>query len=143
MHKLTGANITAAAAIAAILITLIPSANAQRRGESDEPVTGKASAVEGWGDTMFIAEQRIKICGIDDTKNDASIAAFADIVDGQTVTCTLVGDGTPCDGRTPRKFYDSFNAQCFLDGGDDIADLMVDAGAAVDLPLISSGHYAR
>lgn len=94
------------------------------------------------GATLVINGDRIKICGIQDTQNEASAAQLVALVDGKQVSCRLVGDGTPCDGRTPTRFYDSFQGQCFVDG-DDVAALMVDSGAARDLPFISGGHYAR
>jgi endonuclease YncB( thermonuclease family) len=94
------------------------------------------------GETMVVGDRAVRICGINSLEKPDAQDVLASIVAGKTVECKLIGDGTPCDGRLPREFYNTFNAQCFADG-EDIATLLIAAGSAEEVPLYSGGAYSN
>lgn len=65
---------------------------------------------------------------------------MADMVEGKQVYCLQVGEGPPCDGRSPARSRDRIVAQCFI-GDKDIAAEMVHLRQACDWPHYSAGHY--
>ena len=96
------------------------------------------------GDT-FIIEVRVRLCGINapernETGGDESTSFLTDKINGELVMCRLVGDGTPCDGRSRAKSYNRMVAQCFH-AGDDIAETMVENEHATDNFRYSGGYY--
>jgi endonuclease YncB( thermonuclease family) len=73
------------------------------------------------GDTFWVCDQavcqKIRLCGIDapergDPRGPAATHALKSLVDGRTVTCVPVGDGTVCDGRSKTWNGDRLVAQC-------------------------------
>ena len=98
------------------------------------------------GDT-FIIGTRIRLCGIDapergDTAWKNAKQFLTNKIKGESVTCKIVGHGTPCDGRSKQKNWNRYVAQCFIDG-EDIAKILVDNGHAVDYPEFSGGEYDK
>lgn len=99
------------------------------------------------GDTLTIGTQRIRICGINtpergETNYREAGDALRRIVEGQTLECRQVGNGTPCDGKSSPSSYDRIVAQCFA-GSLDVAAEMVATGLAEDWERYSGGYYAR
>ncbi len=98
------------------------------------------------GDTLRVAGMPVRLCGIDAPEHDTAAgrrarAALADLVAGRSVTCTLVGRGTPCDRHSDATSYDRVVAQCHA-GGTDLAAALVEQGHAAPLPRYSGDHYA-
>jgi endonuclease YncB( thermonuclease family) len=69
---------------------------------------------------------------------------LSQLVYGKAVKCTQVGRnaGTVCDGRSPPTSRDRIVAQCYVDGHDIAAILVLD-GVACDWPKFSGGYYKR
>ncbi|WP_199823878.1 thermonuclease family protein [Labrenzia sp. OB1] len=113
-----------------------------------EEWTSKVSRVID-GDTFQLSRPlvRIRLCGVDTPEKgqrgyrEATQYTKA-LVAGKTVQCRTVGEGTPCDGRSRKKSYDRFVAQCFVDGND-IAMELVEAGHACAWPKYSGQHYFK
>ena len=104
-----------------------------------------ASVVDG--DTMYVGQLKYRLCGIDTPAHGypgyhQAIDYLHSLVRGKTIKCILVGQGTPCDGRSKPRNYDRIIAQCFVDG-EDLAAEMVRAGYARDWPKFSGGYYGR
>lgn len=101
------------------------------------------------GDTFRLMAPRvnIRLCGVDTPRKNsvagqAATRALRSLIEGKTVSCLAVGDGTPCDGRSPKKSYNRFVAQCFVDGRD-LAELLAVKGVACDWPKYSGGYYGK
>ena len=103
------------------------------------------------GDTLWVCDQtachKIGLCGIDapELNNQGgkeARAALQDIVTGRTITCTRVGEGSICDGRSHRTSGNRIMAQCFVDDVD-VADELIEARHACDWVQFSGGHYSR
>lgn len=91
--------------------------------------------------------EQIRLCGIDAPERGDALSAEATqairaLTSGVTVTCTPVGEGTVCDGRSNRRSGNRLVAQCF-DDGNDIAAELVRRGLACDWAHFSGGHYWR
>lgn len=99
------------------------------------------------GDTFQLSRPlvRIRLCGVDTPEKrqrgyrEATNFTKA-LVAGKTVHCKVVGEGTPCDGRSRKKSRERFVAQCFVDGKD-IGMELVKAGHACAWPKYSGRHY--
>jgi micrococcal nuclease len=134
-------------ATALLLLTVLLAP--QQRAFSGE-IQGTADSVID-GDTLWVCDQvachKIRLCGVNAPERksaggpEAKIALEA-LVEGQTIRCTPVGDGTVCDGRSKRTSYDRTVAQCFVNGTD-LADELVATGHACDWVKFSGGHYSR
>lgn len=90
---------------------------------------------------------RIRLCGIDTPERGKprfkeAKNALASQIDGRTIRCVPVGEGTVCDGRSNKKSWDRYVAQCFM-GTNDIALPMIRSGLACDYTKHSGGHYRR
>ena len=99
------------------------------------------------GDTFVLQGQPIRLCGIDTPEkgtqgyNEAEGFLVA-LTNGRQVTCRVVGEGTPCDGRSKKRSRDRLVAQCFING-QDIADELVRSSHACDWRKFSGGWYSR
>jgi hypothetical protein len=60
----------------------------------------------------------------------------------KTVRCVEVGGGTPCDGRSKRKNRNRYVAQCFVNGADLAAEIVLN-GYACDCERFSAGRYSN
>jgi endonuclease YncB( thermonuclease family) len=109
---------------------------------------GKVTSVAD-GDTFTMESEsgkvRVRICGIDAPErgqpgNGQAAGVLATLIEGKTVHCLQVGEGTVCDGRSKPHSRDRIAAQCFLDKLD-IAEEMAKSGTACDRPKSSGGHY--
>lgn len=88
---------------------------------------------------------RVRICGIDAPERGQpgygqAAGVLASLIEGKTIHCLQVGEGTPCDGRSKAMNRDRIVAQCFI-GGLDLAEEMTRSGTACDWPKFSGGHY--
>jgi endonuclease YncB( thermonuclease family) len=127
-------------AVAALLMTTVAAMAADYLGK----VTSVAD-----GDTFTMESEtgkvRVRICGIDAPERGQpgygqAAGVLANMIEGKTVHCLQVGEGTVCDGRSKPKSRDRIVAQCFLDKLD-IAEEMAKSGTACDWPKFSGGHY--
>ena len=109
---------------------------------------GKVTAVAD-GDTFTMESEtgkvRVRICGIDAPERGQpgygqAAGVLSNMIEGKTVHCLQVGEGTVCDGKSKPKSRDRIVAQCFLDKLD-IAEEMAKSGTACDWPKFSGGHY--
>src|SRR5256714_4256539 len=109
---------------------------------------GKVLAVSD-GDTFTMeadgAKVRVRICGIDAPERGQAgygqaAGVLSSMIEGKTVHCLQVGEGTVCDGRSRPTSRDRIVAQCFLDKVD-IAEQMTRSGTACDWPRFSGGRY--
>jgi endonuclease YncB( thermonuclease family) len=109
---------------------------------------GKVTSVAD-GDTFTMESEtgkvRVRICGIDAPERGQpgygqAAGVLANMIEGKTVHCLQVGEGTVCDGRSKPNSRDRIVAQCFLDKLD-IAEEMAKSGTACDWPKFSGGHY--
>lgn len=116
-----------------------------------EPMRGTMRSVDD-GDSFQLCQGqrcvRVRLCGIDaPERRDARYAeaktALRSLLAGKPITCRVVGNGTPCDGRSKPKNRDRSIAQCFLPDGSDVAAHMVRRRLACDWETYSGGHYAR
>ncbi|MCV0426219.1 MAG: thermonuclease family protein [Roseibium sp.] len=101
------------------------------------------------GDTFQLSRPivKIRLCGVDTPERGKpghnEGALFLQVaVAGKQVQCRTVGEGTPCEGRSRKKTYDRFVAQCLVDGND-IAMELVKAGHACVWPKYSGLHYVK
>ncbi|TYC63969.1 thermonuclease family protein [Rhodobacterales bacterium] len=101
------------------------------------------------GDTFQLSRPlvRVRLCGVDTPERGRrgyreATQYVKNLVVGKQVQCRTVGEGTPCDGRSRKKSYDRFVAQCFVDG-QDIAMMLVQSGHACAWPRYSGKHYQR
>ena len=101
------------------------------------------------GDTFTMQSEtgnvRVRICGIDAPERGQpgygqATGVLWNMIEGKTVHCLQVGEGTVCDGRSPPRSRDRAVAQCFL-GKLDIAEEMTKSGTACDWPKFSGGRY--
>lgn len=111
----------------------------------DETAVATLPAIDG--DTFVTGNVTIRLCGIDAPELGTIRGAAARdyltlILDRGPASCFVVGNGTPCDGRSPRESYGRLVAQCWV-AGEDVAQLMVDSGHARDWPEFSGGYYGR
>jgi endonuclease YncB( thermonuclease family) len=129
---------------AAILVAAIAGPTAA----SGADYLGKVTAVVD-GDTFTMESEsrriRVRICGIDAPERGQpgygqAAGVLSNMIEGKTVHCLQVGEGTPCDGRSKPNSRDRIVAQCFLDKLD-IAEEMAKSGTACDWPKFSGGHY--
>lgn len=100
----------------------------------DVGITGPASVTDGGA--IRVLGLSIRLQGVaaperDDTDGPAATAFLRQLVEGQDVSC--LPDGTKTRGRIV--------AVCFLDG-QDIGQLIIQAGYARDCPRFSGGQYA-
>jgi endonuclease YncB( thermonuclease family) len=109
---------------------------------------GKVTSVAD-GDTFTMESEtgkvRVRICGIDAPERGQpgygqAAGVLANMIEGKTVHCLQVGEGTVCDGKSKPNNRDRIVAQCFLDKLD-IAEEMTKSGTACDWPKFSGGHY--
>jgi endonuclease YncB( thermonuclease family) len=109
---------------------------------------GKVTAVVD-GDTFTMDVEggrvRVGICGIDAPERGhpgygQAAGILSNMIEGKTVHCLQVGEGTVCDGKSKPKNRDRIVAQCFLDKLD-IAEEMAKSGTVCDWPKFSGGHY--
>ncbi|MGQ2909199.1 MAG: thermonuclease family protein [Aliihoeflea sp.] len=120
-------------------------ASEPRRG-GPGTISGRVERIAD-GDTFSVSGQRIRICGIDAPEKNTAAGRRAReemtrLVSGRSVSCKIVGHGTPCDGRSSDRSYDRVVAQCHI-GGRDIAAEMVRRGHAEDWKQYSGGYYSR
>jgi endonuclease YncB( thermonuclease family) len=103
------------------------------------------------GDTLWVCDEvachRIRLCGIDAPELRAQRGpeareALRALVTGKAITCTRVGEGSVCDGRSRPTSFDRIVAQCFINGVD-VANKLVEAGHACDWTRFSGGHNSR
>jgi endonuclease YncB( thermonuclease family) len=108
------------------------------------PVTSVAD-----GDTFTMESETgkvcVRICGIDAPERGQpgygqAAGVLANMIEGKTVHCLQVGEGTVCDGKSKPTSRDRIVAQCFLNKLD-IAEEMAKSGTACDWPKFSGGHY--
>ena len=114
---------------AALTLALALPAVAQPAG-----ITGPASVTDG--DTIKVLGLPIRLQGVaaperDDADGPAASAFLRQLVEGRDVTC--VPDGTKTRGRIV--------AVCYL-AGQDVGQLIIQAGHARDCPRFSGGRYA-
>jgi endonuclease YncB( thermonuclease family) len=88
---------------------------------------------------------RVRICGIDAPErgqpgHGQAAGVLSNMIEGKTVHCLQVGEGTPCDGKSKANSRDRVVAQCFL-GKLDIAEEMARSGTVCDWPKFSGGRY--
>lgn len=107
---------------------------------------GAASVTVIDGDSLALGGVEVRLWGIDvdeewSATGDAATAYLAKLVEGQSVTCTQVGDGPPNMGRSDQTSHGRPVVRCFI-GDTDIATLLVGAGHARDWPRYSGGFYA-
>jgi endonuclease YncB( thermonuclease family) len=109
---------------------------------------GKVTSVAD-GDTFTMESEtgkvRVRICGIDAPERGQpgygqAAGVLANRIEGKTVHCLQVGEGTVCDDKSKPNNRDRIVAQCFLDKLD-IAEEMTKSGTACDWPKFSGGHY--
>jgi endonuclease YncB( thermonuclease family) len=90
------------------------------------------------GDTFTMQSEtgnvRVRICGIDAPERGQpgygqATGVLSNLIEGKTVHCLQVGQGTVCDGRSKPTSRDRIVAQCFLDKLD-IAEEMTKSGTA-------------
>lgn len=129
--------------IAAALMLLIAPVNAADFvGPVTHMVDGDTFDMRIPGETI-----RIRLCGVDTPERGATgfkaaKRLLASQIDGRRIRCVPVGDGTVCDGRSPKKSWDRHVAQCYM-GTDDIALPLIRAGLACDYTKHSGGYYRR
>jgi endonuclease YncB( thermonuclease family) len=101
------------------------------------------------GDTFTMESEtgkvRVRICGIDAPERGhpgygRATGVLSNLIEGKTVHCLQVGEGTVCDGRSKPTSRDRIVAQCFLDKLD-IAEEMTKSGTVCDWPKFSGGRY--
>src|SRR3982074_3917407 len=88
---------------------------------------------------------RVRICGIDAPERGPPgcvpcARIVRDLIEGKTVHCLQVGEGTVCDGRSKPTSHDRIVAQCFFNKLD-IAEEMAKSGTVCDWPKFSGGRY--
>src|ERR1700720_2397676 len=101
------------------------------------------------GDTFTMESEtgkvRVRICGTDAPERGQpgygqATGVLSNLIEGKTVHCLQVGEGTVCDGRSKPTSRDRVVAQCFM-GKLDIAEEMTKSGTACDWPKFSGGRY--
>jgi micrococcal nuclease len=100
-------------------------------------LTGKVTNVRD-GDTIELGAIAFRLNGLaapewDEPGGEEATEAMRDLVRGEVVTCELDGDQT----------YDRCAAICTLEGGADIAEMLVRVGLARDCPRFSGGRYQQ
>jgi micrococcal nuclease len=95
---------------------------------------GKAWALDG--DTLYVDHKAIRLWGVDaeelsEPDGFRARAALQDIVRDATVVCTIAGAS-----------HKRAVARCRV-GGADVGEELVKAGAALDCPRYSGGHYRK
>src|SRR5258708_19551655 len=91
------------------------------------------------------AKVRVRICGIDGPERGQAgygqaAGVLSSMIEGKTVHCLQVGEGTVCDGRSRPTSRDRIVAQCFLDKVD-IAEQMTRSGTPSHWPKFSAAKY--
>jgi hypothetical protein len=96
-------------------------------------------------DDFRVAGRRIFLCGVSYQKPASMRSLYLNSarreLEGQEVTCTVVGGGTPCDGHAASTFGGIAVVQCHNGEGMDIAADLAKKGILCDLPGQSAGHY--
>ena len=109
----------------------------QTEFKTEQPtITGKCYVIDG--DTIAIGKQKIRLAGIDAPELNKPYGKQAkwkmvEICKGQNITACLTGETS----------YDRVVAKCFLDDGKDIAEEIVKAGLALDIPHFPNADYKR
>lgn len=90
------------------------------------------------GDTICIGKQKIRLAGVDAPELNNPYGkqakwAMVELCKGQTITAYLTGETS----------YDRVVAKCFLEDGRDLAEEIVKAGLALDLPHFPNADYKR
>jgi endonuclease YncB( thermonuclease family) len=127
------------AAVVALMLTL-PAMAADYLGKVTSVADGDTFTMESESGKV-----RVRICGIDAPERGQpgygqAAGVLANMIEGKTVHCLQMGEGTVCDGKSKPTSRDRIVAQCFLDKLD-IAEEMVRSGTACDWPKFSGGHY--
>ena len=112
--------------------------------EGDGTLRGRAQVVDG--DDLYVDARKVRLHGIDALEWDqtcetrqgrvwpcgaAAKAFLQSLVQGREVAC---------EKRSWSKKYKRWNATCYMNG-QDIANYLVAAGYAFDMPQFSGGHY--
>jgi endonuclease YncB( thermonuclease family) len=127
------------AAVVALMLTL-PAMAADYLGKVTSVADGDTFTMESESGKV-----RVRICGIDAPERGQpgygqAAGVLANMIEGKTVHCLQMGEGTVCDGKSKPTSRDRIVAQCFLDKLD-TAEEMVRSGTACDWPKFSGGHY--
>jgi endonuclease YncB( thermonuclease family) len=103
------------------------------------------------GDTLWVCDQaachKIRVCGIDAPElrhpgGSEARRALIVLIEGRSIRCTPVGEGTVCDGRSKRWNGDRLVAQCFV-GEVDVGAALISSGNACEWIKFSGGHYSQ
>lgn len=108
-------------------------------------IVGPARALEG--SSLVIGKKYLRLCGVDNPAHGGvayrrDSKALAELIDGQTVRCVPLGEGTPCDGLAGGETYKRAVAQCFVSGRDLAAEL-IKSGSACAWTADSGDAYAN
>jgi micrococcal nuclease len=122
------------------------------QGAAAADIVGRAERLRD-GDTLEVCYETgctlVRLCGIDAPNPgkpgfESSLVGLKKLVEGKSVRCRPVDEGTVCDGRAARTSVNRVVAQCFLNGTNtDIATEMVAGGFACDWVRFSGGHYSE
>lgn len=104
----------------------------------EEPAHRGAVARVVDGDTFYIegVETRFRLWGVDAPEKNAPGAAEAT----EALTNLVAGRTLACE-EMDRDRYARIVARCMLDDGRDIARVLIDIGAATEMPRYSGGYY--
>lgn len=90
------------------------------------------------GDTFYLdgVETRFRLWGVDAPEKDTPGASEA----AEALTNLVAGRTLACE-EMDRDRYARIVARCTLDDGRDIARILIDIGAAIEMPRYSGGYY--
>jgi len=97
------------------------------------------------GDTFELDGEIIRLWGIDAPESDQACSAFGEPVGAGDLAAEVLQDLVQTLDRCETVDTDrdgQILARCFLDSGEDVGALMVEAGFAWDWPPYSGGAYA-